>query len=110
MIFFDIVKKKNKTIFLINREIIDDGFVDLFIKSIKNFSNIGLNMTKVKTIKSKKFIELLLSDKFKLFNLRNEVLIYLSIIIKNGFLKSYSNENDFILNKRELMRRKFFVT
>ena len=32
MIFFDIVKKKNKTIFLINREIIDDGFVDLFIK------------------------------------------------------------------------------
>ena len=66
-------------------------------------------MKNVQTIKSKKFIISLLENKFKLFNLKNEILTYLSIILKDGYLKSYINKNDFIKNKRELIKRRFLV-
>ena len=109
MIFFNIEKKKNSTVFLIKCETIDENFMTQFISKINSFSNIGLDMKNVKSIKSKKFLELLLSDKFKLFNLKNEVLVYLSLVIKNGFLKSFLNEEYFKSNKREFIKRGFVV-
>lgn len=109
MNFFDIKKKKNKTIFSINCEIIDENFMTSLYSTVNSFSNIGLDMKKVKTIKSKKFIELLLSNKFKLFNLQNDILTYLLLIMDNGFLKSYLNESDFHLDKREFIKRRFLV-
>ncbi len=109
MKFFKIKKQKNKTIFLINCEIIDQNFMTEIEKHIKPDSKIGLDMKNVKTIKSNKFIEFLLKDKFKLFNLKNEVLIYLFLIMKNGFLKTYLSENDFRFEKREFIKRRFQV-
>lgn len=109
MNFFDIKKKKNKTIFSINCEIIDENFMTIFNHAAESFSNVGVDMKNVKTVKSKKFIELLASNKFKLFNLQNEILIYLLLIMDNGFLKSYLNESDFHLDKREFVKRRFLV-
>ncbi len=99
----------NKNILIINSEIIDDALTCRILKIIKNRKKIGLDMKNVQTIKSKKFIISLLENKFKLFNLKNEILTYLSIILKDGYLKSYINKNDFIKNKRELIKRRFLV-
>lgn len=110
MNFFDIKKKKNKTILSINCEIIDDDVMIKLNDIIDKFSNIGLDMKMVKTIKSKKFIKLLKADRFKLFNLQNQILTYLMLITKNGFLKSYLNEIDFCKDKREFIKRRLLIT
>ena len=99
---------KNKTIIFIKNKIINDKTtLDVLSKS-KN-KKLGLDMSCVETINSNLFVESLLLNKFKLFNLKNEVLIYLSLILKENNLKSYVNEFDFQENKRELVRRKFFI-
>ena len=99
----------NKIVITVNNFIIDDKLTDKILKKAKNYKIVGLNMKNVRTIHSKKFILALLSDKFKLFNLQDETLVYLSIILKEGPLKSYINQNDFIENKRELIKRRFLV-
>ena len=109
MNFFNIAKNENATIFQINCETIDDNFMTVLNSKINLFSNIGLDMKNVKSINSKKFIESILNNKFKLFNLKNEVLIYLSLVIKNGYLKAFLNEQDFKENKREFIKRNFKI-
>ena len=82
------------------------------MKIIKNTNSkyrIALDMKNVKTIDSDLFIKSLINQKFKLYNLRNEPLTYLSIIIKDGKLSSYMSFDDFKNDKRELIRRKLFV-
>ncbi len=109
MNFFDIKKKKNAVIFLINCEIIDDYFMTDFEKNINSSDRIGLDMKNVKTIKSFKFIKLLGLNKFKLFNLSSEMLAFIMLISKGGYLKAYVNEQDFNQNKREFIKRKFLI-
>ena len=99
---------KNKTIIFIKNKIINDKTtLDVLSKS-KN-KKLGLDMSCVETIYSNLFVVSLFLNKFNLFNLKNEVLIYLSLILKENNLKSYVNEFDFQENKRELVRRKFFI-
>ncbi len=100
---------KNKIIITINKNKIDDNLTEEITKITKKHQIIGLDMKNVISINSKKFIEFLLTDKFKLFNLKNEVLLYISIILKEGSLKSYISKDDFIENKRELIKRRFLV-
>lgn len=97
---------KKQIILTVLKEVIDDALSLEIIKNINQNKRVGLDMKKVKTIKSEKFINYLLNDKFSLFNLNNEVMCYLSIILKNGFLKSFLNKHDFLNNKRELIKRK----
>ncbi len=99
---------KNKTVIFIKNKIINDKTILDILTKFKNKS-LGLDMSCVETINSKLFIENLLLNKFKLFNLKNEVLVYLCLILKENNLKSFVNEFDFQENKRELVRRKFFV-
>ena len=86
----------------------DDNLI-LDILNDKNCKNAGLDMSNVESINSKLFIESLVKDKFKLFNLNSEMLAYLSLILKDNALKSYVNKFDFIEEKRELIRRKFLI-
>ena len=99
---------KNKTIIFIKDKIINDCTVSDILKDFKN-KNLGLDMSCVDSINSKLFIENLLSNKFKLFNLKSETLAFLSLILQDSSLKSYINKTDFIDEKRELVRRKFFI-
>jgi len=99
---------KSKTVIFIENRIIDDDITFNILNSFKN-KKLGLDMSNVESINSKLFIKSLLSDKFKLFNLQNETLTYLSLILKEGALKSYINKSDFMEEKRELIRRKFFI-
>ena len=108
MNFIETIQNK-EIVFVVDKKIIDDDFCNKILNKIKNNKKIGLDMTKVQNICSKKFIQCLLKDRFKLFNLQNEVLAYLAIILKDGFLKSYINYDDFSKNKRELIRRRFLV-
>ncbi len=66
-------------------------------------------MSRVQSINSPILINQLLANKIKLFNPTSEVLAYLSIILKDGFLKSYINYSDFSENKRELIKRHFLI-
>ena len=101
---------QNKEIVLvINKNNIDDDICNKILSKVKNSEKIGLDMKNVQNICSKKFIACLLNDEFKLFNLQSEVLTYLAIILKNGFLKSYINYEDFSKNKRELIKRRLHV-
>lgn len=99
---------KNKSIIYISKKVIDDEITNKIL-SVSKHKNIKINMKNVETINSKIFIEKLLSNKFKLFNLKNEILIYLSLILKDGFLKAYMSEWDCRENKRELIRRNFLT-
>ncbi len=99
---------KNKRIIRIKNKIVDDNLI-LDILNDKNCKNAGLDMSNVESINSKLFIESLVKDKFKLFNLNSEMLAYLSLILKDNALKSYVNKFDFIEEKRELIRRKFLI-
>ena len=99
---------KNKTVIFIENRIIDDNITKYILNSSKN-KKLGLDMSNVESINSKLFIKSLLSDKFKLFNLQNEILTYLSLVLKGGDLKSYINKTDFMEEKRGLIRRKFFI-
>ncbi len=105
MEFYKSIYKK-EVVLTISNETIDDKLSLEILKNIDNNKRTGLDMKHVKTIKSKKFIKYLLDNRFFLFNLRNEVMCYLAIILKDGFLKSFLNCSDFLNNKRELIRRR----
>ena len=98
-------KKRFNTVFHINKPIIDDFLTEKILKETSLSKKIGLDMSLVTSIQSKLFIDNVLKDKFKLFNLKTEIILYLSLIIKNGSLKSYMNYNDFSKDKRELFKR-----
>ena len=100
---------KNSIIFTIENEIIDDFLCNSIVSEIFTDKKIGIDMKHVEKIEGKVFIKYLLENKFKLFNIKSEVLTYLSIILKDGILKSFMNKNDFFENKRELIRRRFAV-
>ena len=100
---------KNEIVFLINQEVVDDSLVHEILKNSSKNKKIGLDMSKVQNINSPVLINQLLANKIKLFNPKSEVLAYLSIILKDGFLKSYINYSDFKENKRELIKRRFLV-
>lgn len=100
---------KGKIVLIIENETIDDNITKEILSNIHPTKKIGLDMKGVKTIKSKEFIKNLILCKFYLFNLTSELLCYLSLIIKDGFLKSFINKSDFIFEKRELKRRKFIT-
>ena len=80
---------KNEIVFLINQKTIDDNLIEKIISDIEPKKRIGLDMKNVQNINSNILIQYLLENKIKLFNLQSEVLTYLSIIFKDGFLKSY---------------------
>ena len=100
---------KGKIVLIINDNKIDDNLTNKILEFTKKSKKIGLNMKNVKSISSEKFIISLLKNKFKLFNLNSEVLLYLFLIIKKGSLKSFICKKDFIDNKRELIKRSFLV-
>ncbi len=108
MEFFKTIHKK-EIVFFINTKIIDDNLINQIISQIQDDKKIGLDMSMVQNIDSPLLIKYLLQNKIKLFNLQSEVLTYLSIILKDGFLKSFINYSDFKENKRELIKRKFLV-
>ena len=108
MEFFKTIHKK-EIVFFINTKIIDDNLINQIILQVQDDKKIGLDMSMVQNINSPLLIKYLLQNKIKLFNLQSEVLTYLSIILKDGFLKSFINYSDFKENKRELIKRKFLV-
>jgi len=108
MPFFKTVYK-DKIVFIINDEIIDDSLIKKIIKQSHAGKKTGLDMSNVQKVNSPLLIECLLQNKIKLFNLKSELLTYFAIILKDGFLKSYINCADFSENKRELIKRHFLV-
>ena len=101
--------QKKEIVLIVDEISIDDVLVDRILNFSSSFRKIGLDMKNVKTISSEKFISSLLKNKFRLFNLQSEVLAYLAIVLKDGFLKSHINKIDFHENKRELVKRSFLV-
>ena len=99
----------NEIVYIINDDIIRDSLVKEIIKDIKPNYKIGLDMRNVKSLCSSLFVKCLNNNKYKLYNLQSEVLLYLSITLKNGNLKSHMNFKDFKYNKRELIRRRFIA-
>ena len=108
MLYSKINSKKN-IIYTINQETIDNELVFKIIKSSNNVKKIGLDMRNVKNVSSSVFIDCLIKNKFKLFNLNSELLTYLAITLKDGYLKTFMSYEDFIENKRELMKRRFLI-
>ena len=106
---FSVQYTKDELIFIINEEVIQDSLIEKVVNQIKPKYKIGLDMKKVKALNSDLFIKYLINNKFKLYNLQNDVITYLSMILKNGNLKSYLNFEDFKNNKRELVRRRFSI-
>ena len=100
---------KNEMVFIINQDMIDDILMHEIIKNIPKNKKIGLDMKNVQNLNSPILINQLLENKIKLFNPSSEILTYLAIILKDGFLKSYINYTDFSKNKRELIKRRFLV-
>lgn len=100
---------RNEIVFIINQDVVDDILVHEIIQNCPKNKKIGLDMSHVQSINSPILINQLLTNKIKLFNPTSEVLVYLSIILKDGFLKSYINYSDFKENKRELIKRHFLV-
>lgn len=100
---------KDENVFVINEHLIDEKIAKKIIKNIKPNVRTGLDMKKVKTLNSRLFIQSLIDNKFKLYNLNSELMIYLSLILKDGKLHSYINFEDFSKDKREFIRRKFVV-
>lgn len=103
------IKHKNETVFVINQNTIDNALMLDILSDIGNLQKIGFDMTLVQNISSSILIEYLLKNKIKLFNLQSEVLAYLALILKDGFLKSHINFSDFKNNKRELIKRHFLI-
>ena len=99
----------NEIVYIIDDAIIKDSLVKEIVHDIKPNYKIGLDMKNVKSLNSSLFIKYLNDNKYKLYNLQSEILAYLSIVIKNGKLKSYMNFKDFKYNKRELIRRKLIL-
>lgn len=96
-------------IFTIEAKVINDSVVEELLALKTKSRVLGLDMKNVASIKSQKFINYLLKNKVKLINPDSEVLTYLAIIIKDGFLKTHINFNDFKENKRELVKRRFLI-
>lgn len=104
------IEQNNKNmIFIINSEIIDDEVFSILKSKFHKNKKIGFDMSKVSTIDSELFLESLFNKEFKLYNLQNEMLLYLSVITKNGHLNSYLCKNDFKESKREFIKRRFLV-
>ena len=101
---------EKEVVFLINENFVDDMLAHEIIKNIPSNKKIGLDMINVQNVNSPILIKYLLENKIKLFNLQSEVLTYFSLILKDGFLKSYINYSDFSENKRELIKRRFLIT
>ena len=100
---------KSEMVFVIDGEVVEDSIVAKIVNNIKPEYKIGIDMKNVKTLNSSLFIKYLNKGIFKLYNLQNEILTYLSIIIRDGKLRSFMNFEDFKNNKRELVRRKFII-
>lgn len=100
---------KDEVIYNINSEIIDEKITDEIIKSINPDLKTGLNMANVSSITSKKFVKYLYENKFKLFNIQSELLSFISLVLKDNFLKTYMNKSDFINDKRELFKRRLYI-
>lgn len=101
--------KENEIVFVVNNETIKDSLVKEILKNINPEYKIGIDMKSVSNINSTLFIKCLNENKFKLYNIKNEVLTCLSIILKDGKLRSYMNYEDFKYDKRELVRRRFSI-
>ena len=99
----------NKIVFNIDQNFVDDILVQEILEKVEKNKTIGINMQNVQNINSPLFLECLIKNKFKLFNLQSEILAYLAISLKDGFLKSYASYSDFSDNKRELFKRRFLV-
>lgn len=97
---------KKDIVFQINKKVLDDSLLAKIICESQSNKKIGLDMKNIQTINSDLFIEYLHQEKFQLYNLQSEVLVYLSIVLKRGFLKSYMNYRDFSSNKRQLFKRR----
>ncbi len=97
----------NEIVFFVNEEMIDDSIAEQIISIQDTNKKIALDLKKVKSIKSDYFLNCLIEDKFKLFNIQSEVLLYLGLTLKSGFLNSYLNYDDFHNNKREFIKRRF---
>lgn len=97
---------KKDIVFHINQKILVDSILIKIIDECQTTKKIGLDMKNIQTIDSDLFIEYLNQDKFELYNLQSEILVYLSIVLKRGFLKSYMNYGDFSSNKRQLFKRR----
>lgn len=100
---------KNEIVFIVNESFVDDILACEIIKDIPKNKKVGIDMKKVLNVNSPILLEYLLNNKIKLFNLQSELLSYFSLILKDGFLKSYINYSDFSKNKRELVKRRFLV-
>ena len=100
---------KHEIVFTINEKTINDSLVEKIISETKQNQKIGIDMKNVESVNSQLFTDYLLQNKFRLFNPKSEILVYLAIILKDGFLKSHINYKDFSQNKRELIRRKFII-
>ena len=108
MSFLKAIHKK-EIVFIINQKTVDDVLVKKIIETTSSNKKIGLDMQNVETINSSLLIEYLIQNKIKLFNPKSEILAYLSLVLKDGFLKSYINFSDFSNNKRELIKRHFLI-
>ena len=100
---------KNEIIFTIENDVINDFLCKTIVSELPENKKAGIDMRHVKKIEGKYFTKYLLENKYKLFNIKNEVLTYLAIILKDGLLKSFMSREDFDNNKRELVRRRFTV-
>lgn len=100
---------KKDIIFCIQDSVLSDKTIQKILACNLSGKRIALDMKKVDSINSELFLDCLKNKKFKLFNLSTELLVYLSLIFKNGFLHSFMNYADFSLNKRELFKRRLSV-
>lgn len=106
---FNKINLDNEIIFILKNEVIDNFLTKKIISQIDKNCHVGLDMTRVRHIKSQYFIKCLIKNKFKLYNLQNEVLTYLALVLKDNSLKSFMNLSDFRENKRELVKRRFRI-
>lgn len=101
--------RMRKVVFLISDTIIDDTAAKEILLQTKAYKQVMLDMKNVEAIESDLFINHLLKGRFRLFNLNLKVLLYLSIVLKNGFLYSFMNYKDCLNNKRGLYKRQLKV-
>ncbi len=99
----------SEAIYTINKKTLTDNLIRAILSLKNDTKKIALDMRHVQKINSALLIQCLIDNKIKLFNLNSELLAYLAIILKDGFLKSYINFEDFRDDKRELIARHFLV-
>ncbi len=104
---YKVEKDDNFLLFRIENKIIDDS---LFLNIKKNFKNnlkTVFDLEKVETINSRLFVEYLSFEKVSLFGAKNEILAYLSIVLKRNFPNLYQKEKDFKNDSNMLIKRNF---